>query len=315
MTASRTLLTLDEKRQVQVHISRTPGIKLRQIQEWTRQKLGHTISTATAERIRRAPDDAFVGRSERKRNRPVLFPIFEAAILAFYRLNDGKAILTDELILEEARTIRAAQGLTEKELRLSNGWLHKFKTRHSIRQFTLHGEADSVDRSELAVNRIELKELIGQYSPQDVFNFDESALFYRLPPNKTLATVKRNGKKSEKDRITVAFCCNATGTEKMDLVVIGQSKQPRAFRKANTKSMRFEYFNNKTAWQNRSTFDEWIRRFDAKMHGRRVLLLLDNASSHYMTRECYNVKIKFLPPNMTAHVQPLDAGELIAFLL
>ena len=80
-----------------------------------------------------------------------------------------------------------------------------------------------------------------------------------------------------------------TGTEKMDLVVIGKSKQSRAFRKFNTKLVKFLYFNNQAAWQNRSTFAEWLRHFDAKMHGRRVLLLLDNASCHYGAAECYNV--------------------------
>lgn len=93
----------------------------------------------------------------------------------------------------------------------------------NIRQFTLHRETDSVDRGELAVNRMELKELIGQFSPENVFNFDETALLYRLPPNKALATASRNGKKTDKDRITIAFCCNLTGTEKMDTVVIGRS--------------------------------------------------------------------------------------------
>ena len=68
----------------------------------------------------------------RKRNRKVLFPAFEAAFLAFYRLNDDKAILTDDLLLEEGRSIRAAQGISENDLRLSNEWLHKFKTRHGI---------------------------------------------------------------------------------------------------------------------------------------------------------------------------------------
>lgn len=37
---------------------------------------------------------------------------------------------------------------------------------------------------------------------------DESALYYRLSPNKTLASVRRNGKMTEKGRITVVFCCN-----------------------------------------------------------------------------------------------------------
>ena len=98
---------------------------------------------------------------------------------------------------------------------------------------------------------MELKQLIGQYSPRNVFNFDESALFYRLPPNKTLSTVKRNGKKSEKDHITVAMCCNMTGIEKMDLVVIGKSKQTLTLCKANTRQMKFVYLNNQTAWQSR----------------------------------------------------------------
>ena len=52
------------------------------------------------------------------------------------------------------------------------------------------------------------------------------------------------------------MCCNMTKTKKMDLVVIGKSKPPRAFRKANTKQMKILYFNNQTAWQNRSTFAE-----------------------------------------------------------
>ena len=140
------------------------------------------------------------------------FPAFEAAFVAFCRLNDGKAILTAKLILVEGCSIRATQGLSTNELRLSNWLLHKFKTRHGIQYHVLHGGAESVDNAQLAVNRMEFNELIGQYLPQGVFNFDESALSYRLPPNKTLATVKRNGSKSEKDRITVAMCCNMTGT-------------------------------------------------------------------------------------------------------
>ena len=60
--------------------------------------------------------------------------------------------------------------------------------------------------------------------------------------------------------------------------------------------MKYLYFNNQTAWQNRSKFAEWNRHFDAKIHGRRVLLLLDNASCHDGAAECYNVKLAFLPP-------------------
>ena len=43
------------------------------------------------------------------------------------------------------------------------------------------------------------------------------------------------------------MCCNMTGTEKMDLVVMGKSKQPRAFRKANTKQMKLVYLDSYNA--------------------------------------------------------------------
>lgn len=271
-------------------------------------KFNATISRSTVNRITHASEDAFIGAEGRKKHRRVLFPEFEDVFLSFYKLNDGKAILTDALLLEEARSIRARLSIPEKDLHLSNGWLDKFKRRHGISQHVLHGEAESVNRADLALVQSDLQDLIAQYSPQNVFNFDESALFYRLPPNKTLATVKRNGKKGEKDRVTVGLCCNMDGSERMDLVVIGKSKQPRAFRQVRLDQLKFLYYYNKTAWQNRKTFDDWLRRFDRKMSGRRVLLLLDNASSHYMSYVCKNVVVQFLPPNMTSRIQPLDAG-------
>ena len=116
---------MEQKRQVQVHITRTPGIKLFQIQDWVREKLGLWISTTAAERIRQAPANALLATG-RTRNRKVLFPAFEDAFFVFYRLNDSKAILTDDLLLEEGHSIRAAKGISESDLRLSNGWLHKF---------------------------------------------------------------------------------------------------------------------------------------------------------------------------------------------
>ena len=101
----------------------------------------------------------------------MLFPAFEAAFFAFYSLNDGKEILTDDRLLEEGRSIQAAQGMSENDLRILNGWLRKFKTRHGIHQHVLHVQVDSVDRAQLAVNRMEIKELIVQYSTRDVFTF------------------------------------------------------------------------------------------------------------------------------------------------
>jgi hypothetical protein len=47
---------------------------------------------------------------------------------------------------------------------------------------------------------------------------------------------------------------------------------------------------------------------------RKVLLLVDNAPSHiYDPSKLFNVTVSFLEPNMTSHIQPLDAGIIRAW--
>jgi len=55
--------------------------------------------------------------------------------------------------------------------------------------------------------------------------------------------------------------------------------------------------------------------FDEKMRaqGRKVCLHLDNFSGHYISYEPTNVELMFFKPNLTAWVQPLDAGIIRCF--
>lgn len=90
------------------------------------------LSNTTLYRIRCAPETAFIGYEGERKHRQVRFPEFEAAFLWFFRLNDGEAVLTDDLLLEKARSIQDQHQIHEEELSLSNGWLNKFKTWHEI---------------------------------------------------------------------------------------------------------------------------------------------------------------------------------------
>ncbi|KAH1225169.1 CENP-B 2 [Glycine max] len=50
------------------------------------------------------------------------------------------------------------------------------------------------------------------------------------------------------------------------------------------------------------------------MHGRRVLLVVDNCPAHPRNIEgLRNVELFFLPPNMTSKIQPYDVGIIRAF--
>jgi len=67
-----------------------------------------------------------------------------------------------------------------------------------------------------------------------------------------------SGKKKEKFRITIAFACNADGSEKLQPIYIGKSKKPRCFKKESPEQRGFYYRNNKTAWMTSEIFEEWV---------------------------------------------------------
>lgn len=63
-------------------------------------------------------------------------------------------------------------------------------------------------------------------------------------------------------------------------------------------------------------FHDFLRDFDRQMRhaSRHVILLVDNAASHNTgDLQLTNVRLHFLPPNTTAHIQPMDAGIIRAF--
>ena len=125
-----------------------------------------------------------------------------------------------------------------------------------------------------------------------------------------------SGKKKQKERITVALCSNATGTDKLVPLVIGKSARPRCFGKTFDPSVYVKYTHNKKAWMTSAVFQDWLKKFNRRMRlaGRRVILLLDNATSHLSEGlRLSNVVVRFLPPNTTAHIQPMDAGIIRNF--
>lgn len=62
-------------------------------------------------------------------------------------------------------------------------------------------------------------------------------------------------------------------------------------------------------------FNDILHRFDQTLQkqNRCTLLLADNAGCHFINWEPFtNLRVKFLPANTTAKLQPLDAGIIHA---
>ncbi|ETO82970.1 hypothetical protein F441_02909 [Phytophthora nicotianae CJ01A1] len=102
--------------------------------------------------------------------------------------------MADDILLLKARELAEKINIDAKQLRLSNGWLQKSKKRNGIRSHTLCGEGGSVEDDAVRDARLQLQDEVACFDPENVLNFDETALFYRLAPNRTKSIV--NGHRS-----------------------------------------------------------------------------------------------------------------------
>jgi hypothetical protein len=176
-----------------------------------------------------------------------------------------------------------------------------------------HGESGSVLATTVEEALPDLRCLISTYNPNDVFNVDETGLFFKMQASRFLATKQLEGKKVDKQRLTVVACVNASGSEKLPLWVIGKYAKPRCFKNIDIRSLGCEYRANKKAWMTARLFNDWMQWFARHMTGRQVLLLMDNCPAHTAAfLDFGNVKVRFLPPNTTAKLQPLDSGVIRA---
>ena len=76
--------------------------------------------------------------------------------------------------------------------------------------------------------KVELQEVLQGYELKDIWNCDETALFWHLEPCKTIAHTPVLGKKHSKEHVSILVTCNASGDEKLPLVYIHKYEIPHA---------------------------------------------------------------------------------------
>lgn len=202
-----------------------------------------------------------------------------------------------------------------KEFLCSESWVQRWKKRHNVCSGKIVGEAAAVniDVVDNWLNTV-WPQIKKKFHSNDIFNADETGLFYRLPPDKTLKFKgeKCIGGKMSKERITVLVCANLTGTEKRKLLVIGKTKNPRCFK--NVKGLPVNYKANRKAWMTSDLFISELREWDKELNRekRNILLLVDNCPAHPDVKHLKSIKLVFLPPNTSSKLQPMDQGVIHA---
>jgi hypothetical protein len=141
--------------------------------------------------------------------------------------------------------------------RFSNGWLSNFQARKNIKNRLKFGESGDLDENatDLMVN---IRQALAVYEPKNIFSCDETGLYWKMIPDRSLTTCTVAGRKKYKARISAHFCCNSDGSEKLPIWIIGQSKKPRAFGSINVINLGVIWRSNKKAWMTGSIFKEWL---------------------------------------------------------
>ena len=120
----------------------------------------------------------------------------------------------------------------------SKGWLWRFCNCHGMRQLTVQREKLSSDTTAPEPFKEKLQMLMDEESLtlQQVYNCDETGLYYRMLPNKTIAARSEKqapGFKRLKDRVTIMTCSNVSGSHKLPLMFVGKAANPCCFKNVN----------------------------------------------------------------------------------
>ncbi|GBM44677.1 Tigger transposable element-derived protein 1 [Araneus ventricosus] len=243
----------------------------------------------------------------------------------------ARAIYCD-LLNQTPRT--STDEASEDSFKASRGWFDNFRKRTGIHSVVRHGKAASSDVKAAEDYLKTFSELIeaNGYIPQQVFNCDETGLFWKMP-NRTYITAEEKimpGHKPMKDRLTFALCASASGDCKIKPLLVYHSENPRAFKshKILKEKLQVMWRANPKAWVTRQFFVQWVnlvfgpsvkKYLQENNLPMQALLVLDNAPAHPpnleddILEEFKFIKVLYRPPNTTPILQPMDQQVISNF--
>jgi len=216
-----------------------------------------------------------------KRSRGSNYPELDKGLYLWFQEKRRKGAPINGLILRAKANTYARDHLKITNFNASNGFITRFAKRYNLDFGLKSGESESVSEETVQTWKTSLKEEYKSYEPKDIFNLDETGMFWKLTHCKTYSLPESSkGYKKCKDRVTAVLIVNSDGSER-HLVIIGKSETPRCFKGLKNLPV-YQYYYNSTAWMKSDVFSKLMLKLDKKYRAqnRKILLLLDNCSSH-----------------------------------
>ena len=113
------------------------------------------------------------------------------------------------MLKEEAMAIKEQlQNSDFDDFSASDGWLDCWKTKYSVKERRIVGEATDVSTETVTSSKERINELIEGYSLENIWNMDDSGCFFKALQDKELVEKgnQAKGGKNLKQRLTTLSC-------------------------------------------------------------------------------------------------------------
>lgn len=102
--------------------------------------------------------------------------------------------LSDDILAIHATDAARILGYAQdpESVTISRSWISRFKKRNGYESIRISGEIGSNDRALAMASLPGLREIISEYPPCAVYNFDETALFWKCMPVNTIVNKQQD---------------------------------------------------------------------------------------------------------------------------
>ena len=316
----RNYLSLEKKIEVIRYVGKNPGKNVRDLGE-----LFHCGKTQIAQILKSKESLLSMYQSNasgsrihtKKLSRASEFSDVNESLYEWYTLAISKNIYPGGPELSE-KAKQIAERLGKSHFKASRGWLDKWKKRYNIKQLKICGESGDVRGETVESWKERLPEIVHGYNKENIWNMDETGLFFKALPDRGFGQKSKHckGGKKSKHRVTIACFVNASGGKEKP-IFIWKSEKPRCLQRFHKSALPVTYYSQKKAWMTGEILEEILAKLNHRLarSNRSILLFVDNAGCHpeELASKFSNIKVCFIPPNTTSRLQPLDLGIIQNF--
>nr|XP_031834591.1 tigger transposable element-derived protein 2-like [Nomia melanderi] len=264
------------------------------------------------------------GFEEKKKIRSAKHEVLEARVYAWF-LEQKTDVITNKVLREKAIEINKEIG-GPSDFRGSEGWLWRFKQRYRISYLTNQSENDAPEKPAVKIFLRDLKRIIRDrgIDPEHLYNMQETGLTWKLLPTRLLVHAAErtvDERTITKEKVTIGFCANATGTHKLPILFVNKDDSPRALKHCRD-HLPVVYKSREKARLDEKVFADWYEndfKISVSKHQSEtgkygpVLLVVDDSKARYLPAETARddrFAIVYLPLDTTSIRQPMNEGIL-----